>query len=68
MLVYFGLFMLILTIVGMVMRYESRLVLIVSGLCMGLAAMDPMAVLTGMSKGMLRGNMILCICSVMAFA
>jgi len=68
MLVYFGLFMLILTVVGMVMRYESRLVLIVSGLVMGIAALEPMAVLNGMTEGMLRKNMILCICSVMAFA
>lgn len=68
MLGYFGLFMLVVTIVAMMKRVESRLVLIVSGFIMALASLDMMAAFNGMTKGMLEKNMILCICSVMAFA
>ena len=68
MLQLFGLLMVVATIIAMFKRVESRLVLIVSGFIMAAASMNVMAAFDGFSKGMLRGNMILCICSVMAFA
>lgn len=68
MLQIFGLLMVVATIIAMFKRVESRLVLIVSGFIMAAASMNVMAAFDGFSKGMLRGNMILCICSVMAFA
>lgn len=68
MLQIFGLLMVVATIIAMFKRVESRLVLIVSGFIMAAASLNVMAAFEGFSKGMLRGNMILCICSVMAFA
>ncbi len=68
MLTYFGLLIIILTIVAMIRKIESRLVLIVTGFIMALAALDPMAAFNGLTKGMTESNLICNICSVMAFA
>ncbi len=68
MLVYFGLVMIIATAVAMVKRIESRMVLIVAGFVMAIAAMDPMTAFQGLTKGMTESNLICNICSVMAFA
>lgn len=68
MLTYFGLLIIILTIVAMIRKIESRLVLIVAGFIMALAALEPMSAFNGLTKGMTESNLICNICSVMAFA
>ncbi len=68
MLVYFGLVVIIATAVAMVKRIESRMVLIVAGFIMAIAALDPMSAFSGLTKGMTESNLICNICSVMAFA
>ncbi|OUO55151.1 hypothetical protein B5F76_00610 [Desulfovibrio sp. An276] len=68
MLTYFGLLIIILTIVAMIKKVESRLVLIAAGFIMAVAALAPMAAFNGLTKGMTESNLICNICSVMAFA
>ncbi|MBU3831866.1 MAG: C4-dicarboxylate transporter DcuC, partial [Candidatus Desulfovibrio faecigallinarum] len=68
MLTYFGLLIIILTIVAMIKKIESRLVLIAAGFIMAVAALAPMAAFNGLTKGMTESNLICNICSVMAFA
>jgi len=67
-MVYVGLIFLILTIIAMVKRFESRMVLIVAGILMCACAGDLFAAFKGLTKGMTEKDLICNICSVMAFA
>ena len=57
-----------LTLVALVKRYETRLVLCVSGLLMCIISLDPMAAYNQFAKSMTTGNLIQSICSAMGFA
>ncbi|MGF1724981.1 C4-dicarboxylate transporter DcuC [Photobacterium nomapromontoriensis] len=57
-----------LTVFAMVKGYETRLVLITSGLLMGLIAFDPLGGFDAFSTRMTSGSLIQSICSVMGFA
>jgi C4-dicarboxylate transporter len=63
-----GFAILIATILAMLKRYESRLVLIVAGFSMVILSGDPMAGFNGLTKGMTEKDLIVNICSVMGFA
>ncbi|MGF1761191.1 C4-dicarboxylate transporter DcuC [Photobacterium sagamiensis] len=56
------------TILAMVKGYETRLVLITSGLAMGFIALDPLGGFDAFAKRMTSGSLIQSICSVMGFA
>ena len=57
-----------LTVVALVKRYETRLVLCIAGLLMCLISLDPMAAYNQFAKSMTTGNLIQSICSAMGFA
>ena len=57
-----------LTLVALVKRYETRLVLCVSDLLMCIISLDPMAAYNQFAKSMTTGNLIQSICSAMGFA
>lgn len=57
-----------LTVVALVKRYETRLVLCISGLAMCAISLDPMAAFDQFAKSMTTGNLIQSICSSMGFA
>lgn len=57
-----------LTLVALVKRNETRLVLCVSGLLMCIISLDPMAAYNQFAKSMTTGNLIQSICSAMGFA
>lgn len=57
-----------LTLVALVKRYETRLVLCVSGLLMCIISLDPMAAYNQFAKSMTTGNLIQSICSAMGCA
>ena len=58
----------ILTIVALIKRYETRMVLIASGLAMGLLCLSPQIPLANMMKNMTNASLILAICSSLGFA
>ncbi|HIU73665.1 MAG TPA: C4-dicarboxylate ABC transporter, partial [Candidatus Aphodousia faecipullorum] len=58
----------ILTIVALLKRYETRLVLITAGLAMGVMSLAPHIALANMMKNMTNASMILAICSSLGFA
>ncbi len=58
----------ILTIGALIKRYETRMVLIASGLAMGLLCLSPQIPLANMMKNMTNASLILAICSSLGFA
>lgn len=58
----------ILTVFALLKRWETRLVLVASGLLMALFAGDPMTAVDAFAKNMTRGSLIMSICSSMGFA
>lgn len=56
------------TIWALIKRYETRLVLIASGLTMALLSGAPMVAIDAFATNMTRGSMIVAICSAMGFA
>lgn len=58
----------ILTVVALLKRYETRLVLITAGLAMGIISLAPQVALANMMKNMTNASMILSICSSLGFA
>ena len=53
---------------GLIKRYETRLVLLVSGLVMALISLQPMMAFKQFDKSMTNGALIIAICSAMGFA
>ncbi len=53
---------------GLIKRYETRLVLLVSGLVMALISLQPMMAFKQFDKSMTNGSLIIAICSAMGFA
>lgn len=58
----------ILTVWALIKRYETRLVLLTSGLVMALLSMQPMVALQQFDKSMTNPALIIAICSAMGFA
>lgn len=58
----------ILTAAALVKRFETRLVLLTSGLVMSILSMNPMAAFAQFDKSMTSGSLIIAICSAMGFA
>ena len=56
------------TVWALIKRYETRLVLLVSGLVMALLSLDPMMAFKQFDKSMTNGSLIIAICSAMGFA
>lgn len=56
------------TVWALIKRYETRLVLCISGLVMCALALDPMAAFNQFAKSMTTGGLIQSICSAMGFA
>ena len=58
----------ILAIYALIKRYETRLVLIASGLFLSVIALQPMAALDAFAKSMTNASLVMAICSSMGFA
>lgn len=68
MIIAIGVIILIVTIYCLVKRYESRLVLLASGILMACVAGTPMVSLNAFAKEMTNSGLIQAVCSVMGFA
>lgn len=68
MMITIGIILVLLTIYFLVKRYDSRLVLLASGIIMACVAGTPMASLDSFAKNMTNGGLIQAVCSVMGFA
>jgi DcuC family C4-dicarboxylate transporter len=67
-MVWVGLIILILTIVALVKRLETRMVLIAAGFIMAILSLNPMAAFNGFTDAMTNKNLVMNIVSVMGFA
>ena len=56
------------TVYALIKRYETRLVLLVSGLVMAVLSMQPMMAFKQFDKSMTNGSLIIAICSAIGFA
>lgn len=63
-----SLIIVILTIYGLIKRYETRMVLIASGLLMAIVSMDPLMAFKQFDTSMTNASLIVAICSAMGFA
>ncbi|MBP2631909.1 MAG: C4-dicarboxylate anaerobic carrier-like protein [Firmicutes bacterium] len=68
MMTWFGVAMVAVTIYFLLKRYDSRLVLLASGIIMACVAGTPMVAFDAFSKSMTNGGLIEAVCSVMGFA
>ncbi|MCL2601812.1 MAG: C4-dicarboxylate transporter DcuC [Treponema sp.] len=67
-MVYVGGLIVILTIVGIIKRWEVRLVLFTSGALMAILSGKPFGAVTAFSAAMINGGLVPVICTVMGFA
>ena len=58
----------ILTVYGLVKRYETRMLLLIAGFVMCIAAGDPMKAFQAFVKGMTNVTLVPAICAAMGFA
>ncbi len=58
----------VVTVYALIRRYETRIVLLASGLAMTIISLDPMAAFRQFDKSMTNGSLIIAICSAMGFA
>lgn len=58
----------LLAVVGLVKRYETRLVLLTAGFAMAIISMKPMVAFQQFDKSMTNGSLIIAICSALGFA
>lgn len=58
----------VVTVWALIKRYETRFVLIVSGLVMACASLDPMMAFKQFDKSMTNASLIIAICSAIGFA
>lgn len=65
---YFGGLIVILTIIGIVKKYDARLVLLVAGALMALAGGQLGGIITTFNKTMVHGTLVPVICTVMGFS
>lgn len=67
-LVWVGAIIVLLTFVAIIKKYETRLVLFLSGFIMALASGKPMLAIDSFSKAMVNPGLVTVICTVMGFA
>jgi DcuC family C4-dicarboxylate transporter len=67
-LVWVGALIVLLTFAAIVKRYETRLVLFLSGVAMAALSGKPMEAVTAFSKAMVNEGLVTVICTVMGFA
>lgn len=67
-LIWLAIAVTIVTVWALIKRYETRLVLLVSGVVMALISMKPMVALQQFDKSMTNPALIIAICSAMGFA
>ncbi len=67
-MVWFGAIIVVLTFAAIIKKYETRLVLFVSGFVMALASGKPLAAVDAFSKAMVNPGLVTVICTVMGFA
>ena len=65
---WLALVVVVLTVVALVKRYESRLVLLCAGFLMAFISLKPMMAFQQFDKSMTNGGLIVAICSVIGFA
>lgn len=65
---WMAMFVVAATIYGLVKRWETRLVLIASGLVMAALSLDPLTAFVQFDKSMTNASLIIAICSAMGFA
>jgi len=67
-LVWLGAIIVVLTFAAIIKKYETRLVLFVSGFAMALVSGKPLAAVDAFSKAMVNPGLVTVICTVMGFA
>jgi DcuC family C4-dicarboxylate transporter len=67
-LVWVGAIIVVLTFAAIIKKYETRLVLFISGVAMAAASGKPMAAVDAFSKAMVNPGLVTVICTVMGFA
>ena len=65
---YFGGLVVLLTIIGIVKKYDARLVLLVAGSLMAFAGGQLGGMVTAFNKTMVHGTLVPTICTVMGFS
>lgn len=66
--IWFACAIIILVVLGLVKKYETRMLLLVGGFAMCIAAGDPMKAFQAFTKGMVNPVLVPAICSAMGFA
>ena len=67
-LIWLAIAVIVLVVVALVKRIETRLVLLIAGLVLCVAAGEPMKAFQAFIKGMTNGTLVPAICSAMGFA
>ena len=67
-MIYLGIIVIFVTIYLLVKQYETRMVLLASGISMAVLSGNPLAAFDAFAKAMTTGGLIEAICSVMGFA
>ena len=67
-MIWIGVAIILFTLVAIVKRYETRLVLFLAGLAMALAAGKPLAAMDAFAKAMVNEGLVTTICTVMGFS
>ena len=65
--IWFAIAAIVLTVVGLVKRFETRMLLVVAGFLMCLVAGEPMKAFQAFIKGMTNGTLVPAICAAMGF-
>lgn len=67
-MIWLGFLILILTFAAIVKRYETRMVLFISGLTMAILSGKPLVAIDAFTKAMVNNSLVPIICTVMGFA
>lgn len=65
---WLGILIVVLTVVALSKRWETRIVLLASGMLMCCLSLEPMTALNAFAQSMTRGSLITAICTSMGFA
>lgn len=66
--IWFAIAMIVLTVIGLIKRYETRMLLVLAGFAMCIAAGEPIKGFQAFVKGMTNGTLVPAICTAMGFA
>lgn len=67
-MIWIGIFIIVLTLVAIIKRYETRMVLFLAGLAMALTAGRPLEAMDAFAKAMVNQGLVTTICTVMGFS